>query len=165
MVVPARLLFYLFTLYRVSPSHIQIGQLFKLTDDHDNTVALKLVFANYKHGYNQRPFSIVIHRHPPFCPVQLLLDYLALRSNQLGPLFANMDNTSVSRSFFTDILRLALTSCGLNSSRTRVTASLLGLPLSLQIGECPMTRSGLWGGGSPLLFLNIFVYLLFQVRS
>ena len=48
----------------VSPSPIQIGQLIKLTDDHGDTVALKLVFANYKHSYNQRPFSIVIDRHP-----------------------------------------------------------------------------------------------------
>ena len=67
----------------VSPSSIQIGQLIKLTDDHANTVALKLVFANNKHSYSKRPFSIVIDRHPRFCPVQLLLDYLALRGNQL----------------------------------------------------------------------------------
>lgn len=100
-----------------SPSPIQIGQLIKLTDDHGDTVVLKLVFANYKHSYNQRPFSIVIDRHPRFCPVQLLLDYLALRSNQLGPLVANMDNQSLSTIFFKDILRLALTSCGLNPSR------------------------------------------------
>ena len=103
----------------VSPSPIQIGQLIKLTDDHGDTVALKLVFANYKHSYNQRPFSIVIDRHPRFCPVQLLLDYLALRSNQLGPLVANMDNPSLSTIFFEDILRLALTSCGLNPSRSK----------------------------------------------
>ena len=74
-----------------SPPPIQTGQLFKLADDSGNTIALKLVFANYKHSYNQRPFSIVIHRQPPFCPVQLLLDYLALRGNQPGPLFASLD--------------------------------------------------------------------------
>ena len=100
-----------------SPPPIQTGQLFKLADDSDNTIALKLVFANYKHSYNQRPFSIVKHRQPPFCPVQLLLDCLALRGNQPGPLFASLDTTSASRSFFTDIVRLALTSCGLNPSR------------------------------------------------
>ena len=100
-----------------SPPPIQTGQLFKLADDSDNTIALKLVFANYKHSYNQRPFSIVKHRQPPFCPVQLLLDCLALRGNQLGPLFASLDTTSASRSFFTDIVRRALTSCGLNPSR------------------------------------------------
>lgn len=103
----------------VSPSPIQIGQLIKLIDDHGGPVPLKIVFANYKHSYNQRPFSIVIARHPRFCPVQLLLDYLALRSNQLGPLVANMDNPSLSTIFFEDILRLALTSCGLNPSRSK----------------------------------------------
>ena len=100
-----------------SPPPIQTGQLFKLADGSDNTIALKLVFVNYKHSYNQRPFSIVKHRQPPFCPVQLLLDCLALRGNQPGPLFASLDTTSASRSFFTDIVRLALTSCGLNPSR------------------------------------------------
>ena len=103
----------------VSLSPIQIGQLIKRADDHGNTVALKLVFANYKHSYNKHPFSIVIARHPRFCPVQLLLDYLALRGNQLGPLVANMDNPSVSPIFFKNLLRLALTYCGLSPSRSK----------------------------------------------
>ena len=95
-----------------SPPPIQMGQLFKLADDSGNTIALKLVFANYKHSYNQRPFCIVIHRQPPFCPVQLLLDYLATNR---APLTLHV---------------------------TRVTTSVLRPPLLLQMGECPMPRSG-----------------------
>ena len=136
---------------------IQIGQLFKLADDSGNTVALKLVSTNHKHSYNQCPFSIVKHRQPPFCPVQLLLDYLALRSNQPGPLFANLDNTSVSRSFFTDILRLALTSCGLNSSHCK--------GHSFRIGAASFAKDRGMSDAQIMLCINIFVYLLFQVHS
>ena len=122
-----------------------------------STVALKLVSTNYKHSYNQCPFSIVIHRQPPFCPVQLLLDYLALRSSQPGPLFANLDNISASRSFFTDILRLALTSCGLNSSHCK--------GHSFRIGAASFAKDRGMSNAQIMLFVKIFVYLLFQVHS
>ena len=151
-----------------SPTPIQIGQLFKLADDSGNTIALKLncffFFFSYKHSYNQGPFSILIERQPSFCPVQLLLDYLALRSNQPGSLLTNLDNTSVSRRFFTDILRLALTSCGLNPSLYKGHSFRIGAASFAADRECPMPRSGLWGGGNPMLFLSIFVYLLFLVH-
>ena len=90
-----------------SPPPFQIGQLFKLADDGGNTIALKLVFANYKHSYNQRPFLS--------CPT--VVGLFGSSRQQPGPLFASLDTTSTSRSFFTDIVRLALTTCGLNPSR------------------------------------------------
>ena len=52
-----------------SPTSLQIYQLIKQADNSGNTIALKLVFANFKHSYNQCPFSILIHPQPPFCPV------------------------------------------------------------------------------------------------
>ena len=86
----------------VSPPSVQIGQLFKLTDDLGNTIALRLVFATCRHSFNQRPVPIVIHRQRPFCPVQRLLYHLGLCGNQPGPLFPNPDNTTVSRNSFKD---------------------------------------------------------------
>ena len=71
----------------VSPSPIQIAQLIKLSDDHGNTVALKLVFANYKHSYNQPPFSIVIHRHPPFLSCATVVRLLGPPRQPIGPSF------------------------------------------------------------------------------
>ena len=142
----------------VSPSPIQIGQLIKLTDDHGDTVALKLVFANYKQSYNQRPFSIVIDRHPRFCPVQLLLDYLALRSNQLGPLVANMDNPSLSTIFFKDILRLALTSCGLNPSRSKGHSFLIrAASFAADRGRCDaqIRALGRWKSSAFLKYIRL----------
>ena len=53
---------------------------------------LKLVISEYKHNNNNRPFEILIAREDcpaQFCPVQAILDYLALRGNRPGPLFCH----------------------------------------------------------------------------
>ena len=95
---------------------LQVHQLGKLVDTSRRVVALKLTFGNFKHSYNQRPFSIILHRHHSCCPVQLLLDYLSLRGNRPGPLFLNLDNSPVSRTIFSDLLSLSLKACGLDST-------------------------------------------------
>ena len=96
---------------------LQVHQLAKLVDSSQRVVALKLTFGNFKHSYNQRPFSIILHRHNSCCPVQLLLEYLSLRGNRPGPLFLNLDNSPVSRTNFGELLALSLKACGLDSTR------------------------------------------------
>lgn len=118
------------------------NQLVKLPDGSGNTVAFKLNFADFQHNnnINQHPFSIVMHRQSPFCPVQLFLDYFILCGSLPGPLFANPDNSPVSRTFFADILCLPCKSRGLSPMRYKSHSFRIGLPLSLQIGECLMPR-------------------------
>ena len=70
-------------------------------------MSLKLTFQDFKHSYNQPPFSIVITRAPTFCPVQLMLDYLTLRVYKPGPLFMTSHGHPVSCTTFTDQLSLA----------------------------------------------------------
>ena len=77
----------------------------------------KITFGNFKHSYNQRAFTIFLHRQSSCCPVQFLLEYLARRGNRPGPLFLNLDNNPVSRNFFADLLSLSLKACGLDSKR------------------------------------------------
>ena len=96
---------------------LQVHHLVKLVDSSKRVVALKLTFGNFKHSYNQRPFSIILHRHNSCCPVQFLLDYLLLRGNRPGPLFLNSDNSPVSRTIFAELLSLFLRACGLDSTR------------------------------------------------
>ena len=96
---------------------LQVHQLSKLLDPSKQVVALKLTFGNFKHNYNQRPFSVILHRHNSCCPVQLLLEYLSLRGNRPGPLFLNSDNSPVSRTHFAELLSLSLKACGLDSTR------------------------------------------------
>lgn len=80
-------------------------------NDCNGIVSLKLTFDDFKHSYNQPPFSIVITRAPTFCPVQLTLDYLALQGYKPGPLFMTSHGHPVS------LPPLLLKFCGLNPAR------------------------------------------------
>jgi len=86
---------------RHGPQPVHIHQAVKLVNDSIGIVSLKLTFHDFKHSYNQPPFSIVITRAPTFCPVQLMLDYLALRGYKPGPLFMTSHGHPVSRATFT----------------------------------------------------------------
>ena len=96
---------------------LQFQHVSKLVDSSNYVVALKITFGNFKHSYNQRPFTIFLNRQNSCCPVQFLLQYLARRGNRLGPLFLNPDNNPVSRKFFADLLSLSLKACGRDSTR------------------------------------------------
>ena len=96
---------------------LQVHHLAKLVDSSKRVVALKLTFGNFKHSYNQRPFSIILHCHNSCCPVRFLLHYLSLRGNRPGTLFLNSDNSPVSRTIFAELLSLSLKACGLDSTR------------------------------------------------
>ena len=98
-------------------SPFQICQLTQLVDENQKVVALKCTFSDFKHNYNQRPFSLVIGRQIHFCPVQVLLDYLSRRGYSPGPLFISGDGSLVSRAAFTEKLSMAIKYCGLDPSR------------------------------------------------
>lgn len=74
-------------------------------------------FLDFKHNYNQRPFSLVINRQIQFCPVHQMLEYLSVRGRTPGPLFILADGPAVSRTQFTENLSIAFKYCGLDPSR------------------------------------------------
>ena len=76
-----------------------------------------MTFGNFKHSYNERSFSIVVSRHPPSCPVDLLSKYLALRGTGPSPIFITVDGLPVSRSKFSQHLSRVIQLCGLAPSR------------------------------------------------
>lgn len=94
-----------------------IHQLTKLVDNSQVVAALKFTFVNFKHHYNQRPFSVVIRCPSSFCPVNILLQYLSLRGSKPGPLFVLVDGLPVTQAFFSDKLSMAIKYCGLDPSR------------------------------------------------
>ena len=59
----------------------------------------------------------MIHRQLASCPMQLLLDYLALRGNQQGALFLTQVRTPVTRDAFALQLSEAIRFCGLDPAR------------------------------------------------
>ena len=98
-------------------SPFQIRQLTQLVDENQKVVALKCTFLDFKHNYNQCPFSLVIGREIHLCSVQVLLDYLSRRGYSPGPLFILGDGSPVSRAAFTEKLSMASKYCGLYPSQ------------------------------------------------
>ena len=99
-----------------SNSTLQISQLSKLCNSAGVVMAFKLTFTEYKHNYNQRPFSLIIERQQPLCPVELMLDYLTYRGLDSGPLFLSTNGCGMPRQRFVSLLSFAVKHCGLNPS-------------------------------------------------
>ena len=98
------------------PPPLQIQQLTKLLNPAREVVGIKLTFQDFKHNYNQRPFSLVVNRQDNHFPVQLLLDYLALRGDAVGAIFLTIQGNPVPRVLFADLLCQAIKYCGLDPS-------------------------------------------------
>ena len=96
---------------------LQLHQLAYVCDSGNPVAAMKLTFHDFKHHYNQRPFTLTINRQQTCCPIQLLLDYLALRGRQVGAIFVMQTGAPVTRDAFTSQLSEAIRLCGLDPSR------------------------------------------------
>ena len=82
------------TTTRERSSLIQLHQLTRLVDANQGVIALKFTSLDFKHNYNQRPFSVVIDRLNNFCPLQIILDYLTLIGGfRPGPRFLLADGS------------------------------------------------------------------------
>ena len=93
---------------------LQISQLTKLVNNSQELIAFKVTFKQYKHCYNDRPFSIVVSRQHHSSPVELLIQYLELRGTIPGPLFITVDEAPVTRSYFSNQPASAIRRCGLS---------------------------------------------------
>ena len=79
-------------------------------------IAFRITFGSFKHSYNACPFSIVVSRQPQYCPVELLVKYLAMGGPRPGAQFITVDGLPVSRSQFSNQLLSAIQFCGLSPS-------------------------------------------------
>ena len=96
---------------------LQFNQVSKLCNS-SFTEAIKISFGDYKHNYNQRPFSITMNRQAcgP-CPVQCILEYLEQGNHLPGPFFQLRNGQAVPRSIFVTFLSSAIRQCGLNPAQ------------------------------------------------
>lgn len=75
-----------------------------------NHVAFELKLSGYKHSKGKCQ-TLYIERNVKetnMCPVHALWSYLQLRGETMGPIFSFMDGSPVSRSYFTQQLKLSL---------------------------------------------------------
>ena len=95
-------------------------------DSSSPVVGIKLTFHDFKHNYNQRPFTLTIKRQSTCCPIQLLLDYLTLRGNREGPIFITRGGFLVAHDAFALQLSEAIRLCGLDPARCKRHSFRLG---------------------------------------
>lgn len=96
---------------------LQLHQISYVYGSSKHVVGFTLTFLDFKHHYNQRPFTLSLQRQHSCCPIALLLDYLALRGNQPGAIFITQQGNPVTREVFAARLSEAIQFCGLNPTR------------------------------------------------
>ena len=161
----AMCLFAFFTFSRVgeitasSSGHtFQLHQVTKLLNNNNEVEAIKVIFHNFKHSYNQRPFSLIISRQDIFCPVEHLLHYLQLRGYSSGALFRMPDGSPVSRSVFTEKLSTVLKFCGLDPSRYKGHSFRIGAAsyaADRGMSDAQIRSMGRWKSNAFLKYIRI----------
>ena len=76
-----------------------------------------ITFKNYKHNYNQNPFSIILAKQLNTCPVKSFLDYFLLRGPSSGPHFINQEGLPVLRSDFCKMFCSVVHPCNLDPKK------------------------------------------------
>lgn len=103
---------------RMSQTVVQFNQITFIKND-SRTTAVKITISRFKHNTTNRVFTILIESEQaePFCPVQLLTEFIRLRGSHDGPLFAFPNMEAILTAQFNTELRRALTFCGLDIAR------------------------------------------------
>ena len=96
---------------------LQLQNLAFSYDSGNQVVGIRLTFHDFKHNYNQRPFTLTINRQGSCCPVQSLLEHFALRGEQGGAIFITKGGLPVTREAFAWQLSEAIRLCGLDPAR------------------------------------------------
>lgn len=100
-----------------SNHNVQFHQLSAVLNSKNEVLSFKFTFYDYKHSYNQRPFTLNILPSNVCCPVQYLVSYLKVRGNSPGPLFRMADTSPVSRAYFSSTLSTVLKFCSMDPTR------------------------------------------------
>ena len=106
-----------------------VSQLDRLVDAQDRIQVLQLTLHNYKHKNSGPPFVIFIYPERSCCPVQLILNFLAVRGSVSGPLFCWPDGSPITRSYFVERLNATLKFCNLDTELCKRTVFALVLPV------------------------------------
>lgn len=89
-------------------------------DEHQNGY-VEINIPHFKHAKSNTA-TLRLHQNknkPCFCPYQSMLNYLKVRkhTSPSDPLFSFMDNSPISKQYFTQQLRLALSFCNFDLNR------------------------------------------------
>ena len=80
---------------------------------------MKLTYNDFKHNYNQRPFTLTINRQSSCCPIHMLLECFALRGNHADAIFITHGGIPVAQEVLARQLSAAIRLCGLDPVRCK----------------------------------------------
>ena len=133
---------------------LQIHNLAFSCDSNNRVVGMKLTFHDFKHNYNQRPFTLTINRQSSCCPIQLLLEYLALRGNRGGAIFITRGGIPIAREVFALQFSEAIRLCGLDPDRYKGHSFRIGTVRTQQDRGCLIRKFVSWADGNLTRFIN-----------
>lgn len=152
------------------------GNVYTGLDEHQNGY-VEINIPRFKHAKSNTA-TLRLHQNknkPCFCPYQSMLNYLKVRkhTSPSDPLFSFMDNSPISKQYFTQQLRLALSFCNFDLNRYQshswtVTNHIVfaleqqQLQLREDSQSCKFKQ---WVDGTPMLSGNIFVFLHYNFKT
>ena len=137
---------------------VQFDQLTFLLQD-DRPAIAKICISQYKHSLLKRSFDVLINRDllQPFCPVDRLLQFCALRGDAPGPLFCMPDLSPISISIFNRQLSTSSSFCGLDTSRYKAHGFRIGAAshaAALGLSDAQIWLLGRWSSDAFKVYIR-----------
>lgn len=128
-------------------------------------VGVEIRFRQYKHSRTRQPVLFIpcCNDNIGQCPVHTLDQFFTIRKPESGALFSFMDNTPVSRSFFTTQLRASAQFAGLPHSNIKGHSFRIGAATtaaSMGIPEEKIQLMGRWSSNAYKKYIRIPVLKL-----
>ena len=127
---------------------IQISDI-RFFEDSTNERVLELTIREYKHNIKGPPFIVLIPKstHKNVCVVNILMEYIKIRPNVIGPLFIFTDSKAVSRRFFINELNKDAQCTGMISKNIKSHSFRIGAATTASmcgINDDTIKRLGRW---------------------
>ena len=137
---------------------LQMHNLVFSCDSSSRVVVVKLTFHDFKHSYNQRPFTLTIYCQSTCCPIQILLDYLTLRSDREGPIFITHGGLLVAHEAFALQLSEAIPLYDLDPARCKRHSFRIGTAWYAAGQGMSILKFVSSVNGNPMPFTSIFEF-------
>ena len=108
-----------------------------------------MVLRHFKGNTSGVPFTLNISQsdNPKYCPVRVLLAYLANLRTKSGPLFQFLDGAGVSRHYFCNKLDMCLTALGLKGNNYKSHSFRIGAATTAAlkgVSDPEIQKMGCW---------------------
>lgn len=119
---------------------------------------INIKFRSFKHSQEQTTITLHPRVNSPYCPILNLLDYIAARGDEPGPLFMLHSNLSFKRSQYSKALKLCLSSIDLPQAKYNTHSFRIGRATDLALEGTPpqiIKTTGRWRSNAYEKYIRI----------